>query len=211
MKTIDTQIPRARAALAEARQSAQEARRRFSRQANDELRAVEVEIARIRELLVKATDQVRRTQIVSPIDGVVKNLRYHTIGGVVRPGEPIMEIVPSSGKLVVEARLNPIDRGYVEKDQPVVVKISSYDFVRYGGLDGHVSHIAGDADSTTEGLPYFRVIVETDKSYLGDSEGVLLIIPGMLASVDIHTGRKSVLEYLLKPVLKLKHEAFRER
>jgi adhesin transport system membrane fusion protein len=211
IKTLNAQMPRARAALAEMRESAREAELKFSREANDELRIVEVELARTRELLARADEQESRTLIISPIDGVVKNLRYHTIGGVVKPGEAIMEIVPMREKLIVEARLNPIDRGYVEEGQPVVVKVSSYDFVRYGGLDGRVKHIAGDANSDADGVPYFRVVVETDKSYLGVSEGALPIIAGMQATVDIHTGDKSVLEYLVKPVLKLKHEAFRER
>lgn len=211
IKTLQTQMPRARAALAEGREREREASLKFSREANDELRIVEVELARTRELLARANEQEGRTLIVSPIDGVIKNLRYHTIGGVVRPGEPIMEIVPMREKLIVEARLNPIDRGYVSEGQPVVVKVSSYDFVRYGGLDGHVKHIAGDADQDANGNPYFRVVIETDKAELGESKGSLPIIAGMQATVDIHTGSKSVLEYLLKPVLKLKHEAFRER
>ena len=161
--------------------------------------------------MVAATAQAKRTRITSPIDGIVKNLRYHTIGGVVRPGEPIMEIVPTHERLVVEAKLNPIDRGHVVEGQRVVVKVKSYDFVRYGGLEGKVTHIATDANSDPDGQPYFRLLAETDRAYLGEEVGSLRIIAGMRASVDIHTGSKSVIKYLLKPVLKLKHEAFRER
>jgi adhesin transport system membrane fusion protein len=208
---IESQISRAQAALKESRQRAEEAVRKFRREAHDQLSAIEVEIVRLGELLGEATRQAGRTQIASPIDGVVKNLRYHTIGGVVRPGEPIMEIVPMREKLVVEARLNPLDRGYVDEGQSVVVKVSSYDFVRYGGLDGHVTHIAADANSDQNGVPYYRVVIETDKAYLGGAEGLLPIMPGMQATVDIHIGEKSVLEYLVRPVLKLKDEAFRER
>ena len=161
--------------------------------------------------MVAATAQAKRTRITSPIDGIVKNLRYHTIGGVVRPGVPIMEIVPTHERLVVEAKLNPIDRGHIVEGQRVVVKVTSYDFVRYGGLEGKVTHIATDANSDPDGQPYFRLLAETDRAYLGEEVGSLPIIAGMRASVDIHTGSKSVIEYLLKPVLKLKHEAFRER
>ena len=113
--------------------------------------------------------------------------------------------------LVVSAKLNPTDRGYVTEGQPAVVKVSTYDFVRYGGLDGHVVLVAPDSSADSEGRPFYRVIVETDRTYLGDAEGKLPILPGMQATVDIHTGDKSVLEYLIKPVLKLRHEAFRER
>ncbi len=211
LEALDASIPRSRAALAEAREREREIDRKFKRQASDEIREVEGEIARIGELMIKATEQADRTLITSPIDGIVKNLRYHTIGGVVRPGEPIMEIVPTHEKLVIVARLNPIDRGYVEEGQRVVVKVTSYDFVRYGGLEGVVAHIAADANSDANGRPYFRVIAETEKAYLGEEEGSLPIVPGMQASIDIHTGSKTVIEYLLRPVLKLRHESFRER
>ncbi|NQV43633.1 MAG: HlyD family efflux transporter periplasmic adaptor subunit, partial [Rhodospirillales bacterium] len=131
--------------------------------------------------------------------------------GVVRAGEPIMQIAPTGEQLVVEAHLNPTDRGYVEVGQRAMVKISTYDFARYGGLEGVVLQLAPDSSTDENGEPYFMVVVQTDRSYLGAQEGDLPITPGMQASVDIRTGTRSVLEYLIKPVLKLKHEAFRER
>ena len=211
IETVDAAIPRARSALTEARERERELTLKFRREAAEEIAKVEVTIERTGEVLNTATDQAARTEIQSPIDGVVKNMRYHTIGGVVQGGEPIMEIVPLREDLVIEARLNPVDRGYVEVGQAAVVKISSYDFVRYGGLDGTVATIAPDATLDDSGEPYFHVVVRTDKSYLGGEAGELPITPGMQATVDIHTGEKTVLEYLIKPVLKLRHEAFRER
>ncbi len=211
MQSLKPAIPRAEAAVAEAKEKLQEANVRFHRQAQEELSAVEQSIARLEEVLGQATEQRKRAEIRSPIDGVVKNMRYNTIGGVVSPGEPIMEIVPTGDTLVVEAKLSPTDRGYVEEGQRAVVKVTAYDFVRYGGLDGTVALVAADASSTEKGVPFFRVIVETDKPHLGEEAGALPISPGMQASVDIHTGKKSVMEYLIKPVLKLRHEAFRER
>lgn len=204
-------IARAEAAVAEARQRIREEEIRFRREAQEELVRTEQSIARTRELLVQATEQKIRTDIRSPIDGIVKNLRYHTLGGVVKPGEPIMEIVPTGQKLIVEARLNPTDRGYVRVGQPTTVKISTYDYARYGGLEGTVTMVAPDTSTDDEGAPYFRVLVETDKTYLGRRQGELPIIPGMEATVDIHTGTRTFLEYLIRPVLKLRHEAFRER
>ncbi len=204
-------IPKVLAARAEATQRIKEARSIFRRRALEELAGVEAQINQTKELLSEASAQAARTQIKSPIEGIVKKLNYHTIGGVVRPGAPIMEIVPSDDRLVVEARLNPNDRGYVQEGQSAIVKISTYDFIRYGGLTGRVKHIAPGSDATTGGKPYFRVVVETEKSYLGDRAGLLDILPGMEATVDIHTGQRSVLEYFLRPVLKLKSEAFRER
>lgn len=209
--TIEPAIPRRHAALAEARARLEEARLKNQREAYDELGQVDLIIARTRELLAKADEQQGRTQITSPIAGVVKNLRHHTIGGVVRAGEPIMEIVPIEGKLVIEAKLSPIDRGYVRVGHRALVKISSYEFIRYGGLEGKVTHVAADSSTSSDGQPYFRIVVETDKAYLGDKNDRLPITPGMQAMVNVHTGTRSVMNYLLRPVLKLRHEAFRER
>jgi adhesin transport system membrane fusion protein len=211
LKTLGAGIPRAQAAHAETRERLNEERIKFRRIALEELGRIEVAIAQTRETLARATDKVLRTEIRSPIDGIVKNLRYHTIGGVVRPSEPIMEIVPTLDSLVVEAKLNPTDVGYVRVGQPAVVKISTYDFVRYGGLDAEVIHLSADSDTDANGQTYFRVVAQTEKAYLGERPGDLPIAPGMEAQLDIHTGRKSVFTYLLKPILKLKSEAFRER
>ncbi len=210
-EVVSSSVPRARAAVSEARERIVEARLGFRREAREQLAQAEQNIARLSELLNEATEQRGRAEIKSPIDGIVKNLRFHTIGGVVRPGEAIMEIVPSGENLVVEAKLNPTDRGYVEAGQKAVVKISTYDFARYGGLEGKVIQVAPDSSADENGTPYFRVVVKTDKTYLGNAAGELPITPGMQATVDIHTGEKTVIDYLLKPVLKLRHEAFRER
>lgn len=211
LAALEQKIPRAAAAIEELRETERETRLKFVREAKEELGRVQVAMAQVREVLAQADDQERRTVILSPIEGVVKNLRYNTIGGVVGAAEPIMEIVPSHDRLIVEARLNPVDRGYVRVGQRAVVKVSTYDFFRYGGLEGQVARIAADSDTDQQGLPYYEVVVETERSELGDEANPLPIQPGMQATVDIHTGDKSVLEYLVRPVLKLRHEAFRER
>lgn len=205
------QIATANAARAEAEARLREQGEKFATQVRDELGTVEVDLRRANELMAEATEQKGRTEIRSPIDGTVKNLRYNTIGGVVRPGEPIMEIVPQRDRLVIEARLDPADRGYVRAGQPAVVKLSTYDFVRYGGLDGRVVRIAPDTDNSTTGRTFFRVVVETERTWLGPETGALPISPGMEATVDIRTGRRTVIDYLLRPILKLRSEAFRER
>lgn len=208
--TLRSSLPRAEAALAEARERIREETLSYSRSAQQELPDVEVNIARHRELLSRATDQQVRTLVLSPIHGIVKNMRTNTIGGVIKPGEAMMEIVPLEDRLQIEARLNPADRGYVVVGQKAVVKISAYDFTRYGGLDGIVVMVAPDTTTMPEQQPFYRVVVQTDKSYLGEADGIYPITPGMQAVVDIHTGTRSVMDYLIKPVLKLKHEAFRE-
>jgi len=211
MRSLAPSIPKAKAAVEESRQRLEEGRIRFRREAQDELGKTGQSIARIQELLTKATEQGLRADIKSPIDGVVKNLKYNTIGGVVRAGEPIMEIVPTGANLVIEAKLNPTERGFIHAGMKAVVKVSSYDFARYGGLDGEVTRVGADSSTDEEGNPYFRVVVQTDKNFLGEAEGDLPITPGMQATVDIHTGTKSVMDYLIRPILKMKHEAFRER
>jgi adhesin transport system membrane fusion protein len=204
-------LPRVEAALIEAEQRVAEATLRFRREARDLLSETEISLARTREILRQATDQELRTEIRSPIDGVVKNVRYSTLGGVVKGGEPIMDLVPTGDTLIIEARLNAVDRGYVRVGQDATVKVSTYDFARYGGLEGKVTLVAPDSTQPENAPPYFRVLVETEKDYLGDQPGDFAITPGMQATVDIHTGTRSVLDYLIRPVLKLKHEAFRER
>ncbi len=204
-------LPRAKAALEEAQNRIEETRLAFQRQASEALSAAQLSLARTAELLSTADDQQLRTTIRSPIDGIVKNLRFVTIGGVVKPGDPIMEIVPINQKLLIDARLNPADRGYVRPGQPALVKISTYDYARYGGLTGKVISVAPDTSSNGSSPPYFQVMIETDQTWLGDNPGEYPITTGMLATVDIHTGTRSVLDYLIRPVLKLKHEAFRER
>lgn len=211
LKGLEQTIPKTQAAVEEAKQRLEEGETRFRREAREELGKTEQAIARERELLAKATEQGIRANIKSPIDGVVKNMRYNTIGGVVKPGEPILEIVPTGERLVVEAKLNPTERGFITEGQRAVVKVSSYDFSRYGGLDGEVIRVGADASTDENGAPFFRVVVSTEKNYLGKREGDLPITPGMQATVDIHTGKKSVMDYLIKPVLKMKDEAFRER
>lgn len=203
--------PRARAALGEAQERVKELSFKFSREAQEFLGEAELNIARTKELLTTADDQETRSTIKSPITGIVKNSRYHTIGGVVRPGEAIMDIVPSEDDLVVEAKLNPVDRGFVRAGQKATVKIDTFDYARYGGIEGEVVSVAPDSTVPENAMPYFKVVVRTEKPYLGDESEGLAITPGMGATVDIHTGTKSVMSYLVKPVLKLKAEAFRER
>lgn len=211
VSVLEQSIPRARAALSEIR--AQRAREieSYGRRALEELVPVEARIAELRETLETATDQQLRAEIRSPIDGTVKNMKTNTVGGVIRPGEPIAEIVPASDDLEVRARLNPRDRGFVAEGQRAVVKITTYDFARYGGLEGHVERVSASTNTDQQGGAYYEVVVRTERNYLGEREGDFPITPGMEASVDIHTGTRTVLDYLVKPVLKLQHEAFRER
>jgi len=210
-KGIAPTLAKIRSTVQEAKGRVREAQQRYRRESEEELVKTEQAIGRITELLSEASAQGARAEVRSPITGVVKNMRYHTIGGVVKPGEAIMEIVPTGEKLVIEAKLKTTDRAYVTQDQNVTVKLATYDFIRYGGLNGKVLMVAPDSSTDEKGNPFFRMVVQTDKTYLGEREGELPIMPGMEATVDVHTGTKSVIDFLIKPVLKLKQEAFRER
>lgn len=210
-QTLKPSLSRAKSAVSEAENRVNEERNRFRSSAREELVQAEQAIGRINELLTSADEQGMRAMIRSPIDGVVQNMKYNTIGGVIRPGEPIMEIVPTGASLVIDAKLKPADRAFVTVDQRVMVKLSTYDYAVFGGLEGKVTMVAPDTIIDEKGEPYFRIFVKTDKTYIGDNPELYKITPGMQATVDIHTGEKSVMEYLIKPVLKLKSEAFRER
>ena len=203
------QIPGARAALEESLARRREEEGKFRRRAADELSEVEQKLGSLRQELGRATDQADRAVVRSPIDGIVKNVRYTSPGNVVKAGEPIMEIVPLKEELVMEVSLDPRYRGYVERNQDAFVKISAFDYVRYGGLDGKVTSVAADTDVGKDDVHFYRVMVSTQKAYLADDPN-LRITPGMQAEVDIHIERRSVFWLMLKPVLKLKHEAFRQ-
>jgi len=208
---LKTSLQKAKEAHTEAKQRAKALTLDFNREVSEELGLVEIALAQAREQLKTASELVKQTALLSPIDGVVKNLRQHTIGGVVQPGEAIMEVVPVRDTLVIETKLSPIDVGYVGVGQKAEVKIQTYDFLRYGSLDGVVKNVAADASTDFRGEPYFRVEIETDRNYLGKDVGSLPITPGMQAEINIKTGKRSVFNYLLSPVLKTWHAAFRER
>ncbi len=205
-KTILT----AQESLQEIEARATELKAIFQRTAREQRHEVQQKIIQTQEQLKRATEQKSRTIIRSPISGEVKNMRHHTIGGVAEAAEPLMEIVPLEEELVIEARLSPINRGYVTENKPARIKISAYDFIRYGTLQGQVKTIAADTEVDHNGETYYLVTVRTDRHYLGDKSLPYPIKPGMEATVDIHAGTQTVLEYLIRPVLKLRHDAFRE-
>jgi adhesin transport system membrane fusion protein len=204
-------IPRLEAALREATERIASARSKVRSDAQRELSVLRGELAGLREIVLAGEDRVRRTEIRSPVRGTVKILHVNTVGGVVQPGANLVEIVPLEDTLLVEANIRPSDIAFVRPGQDARVKITAYDYSIYGSLDGRVEHISADAISNDRGESFFIIRVRTDKNYLGTAEHPLEIIPGMTAEVDILTGRKTVLDYLLKPILKARESALRER
>ncbi|MCY1495544.1 Hemolysin secretion protein D, chromosomal [compost metagenome] len=149
--------------------------------------------------------------MVSPVHGVIKQLKVNTIGGVVQPGSDLAEVVPLEDSLLIEARIRPQDVAFLHPGQKAMVKFTAYDYTIYGGLKANLELISADTIQDEEGKSFYLIQVRTEKSHLGNDDHPLLIIPGMVATVDIITGQKSVLDYLLKPVLKARQEAMRER
>ncbi|MEM7299657.1 MAG: HlyD family type I secretion periplasmic adaptor subunit [Pseudomonadota bacterium] len=193
----------------ETRRTSAEAK--FRADARAELAKATAQISVINEALSGSQDKVQRTAIRSPVRGIVNTLLVNTVGGVLKGGDPIMEIVPLDDRLQVEARVQPKDVAFIRAGQKASVKLTAYDYTIYGALDGVVDQVSPNTIKEPEGEPYFRVIISTEKTDGLKSGKDLEIIPGMIASVDILTGQKSVLQYLLQPVQKLRSEALRER
>lgn len=212
LASTEQAIPRVEASIREAERLSDEQKLSFRQNAQTELNAKLAEHAVVLESLKAATDRVDRTDIRSSVAGIVNKLHTNTIGGVVRAGEPLVEITPVEDTLSVEVRVPPKDIAFVHPNQKALVKITAYDFTIYGGLDGQVEIISSDSikdEETKES--YYLVTVRTKETILRKGKESLPIIPGMVAQVDIITGKKSVLDYILKPIVKAKREALRER
>lgn len=203
------QIPRIQAAIAEAQRKIQEVELQMRNQARSELSDVSAKLGALSEGSVGLADRVKQAEIRSPMRGTVKQLFINTIGGVVQPGKEIIEIVPSDEALLLEARVSPRDIAFLRPGQRALVKFTAYDFSIYGGLDGTVQHISADTVVDDKGNAFYEVRVRTNASTIGPKK--LPIIPGMVAEVDILTGKKSILAYLLKPVLRARAAALTER
>ena len=158
-----------------------------------------------------STDQVLRTIVKSPSNGIVQKLHINTIGGAIKPAQDLIEIVPTDYNLIVEVKILPKDIAFIYHGQKAIVKFSAYDFSIYGGLDGHVINISPDTITEKDDKTYYLVRIETEKNYIGEKDKSMKIIPGMVADVDIITGKKTILDYILKPILKTKQYTFTER
>jgi membrane fusion protein, adhesin transport system len=202
------QIARAEAAIGEVQRKALETELTFRNDARRELAETTAKLNALNEGAVALADKVDKAQVKSPVRGRVQRLLANTVGGVVQPGKDIVEIVPLDDSLVLEARIAPKDIAFIHPGQAANVKLTAYDFSIYGGLDAKVENISPDSVVDERGNAYYLVRVRTAK--IGFSEK-MPIIPGMTAEVDVLTGRKSVLSYLLKPVLKVQHRAMSER
>ncbi|NJD25116.1 MAG: HlyD family type I secretion periplasmic adaptor subunit [Betaproteobacteria bacterium] len=203
------QITRVQAAIGEAQRKIEEVELTIRNEAGKELSETIAKLNSLSEGSVALSDRVKQSSIRSPVKGTVKRLLVNTVGGVVQPGKDMIEIVPLEDALLLEARIQPGDIAFLRPGQPAIVKFTAYDFAIYGGLDGTLEHIGADTVTDDKGNAFYTVRVRTNKPGFGDAN--LPIIPGMVAEVDIVTGKKSVLAYLMKPVLRAKSVALTER
>ncbi len=211
LSSAENAIPRIEAAISEANNNIEEAEGEFQNEAKKELNEVTAEAMRIKESSEALGDQIDRTLVRSPINGVIQKFYIHTVGGVIKPGEDLVEIVPTDDALWLEVKIKPSDIAFVYPGQKTVVKFSAYDFAIYGSLDGEVVHISADTVKDEKENSFYTIHIKTAKNHLGSDKKPLKIIPGMTVNVDIMTGKKSVMDYILKPILRAKQYTFTER
>ncbi|WP_142848523.1 HlyD family type I secretion periplasmic adaptor subunit [Telmatospirillum sp. J64-1] len=211
LETVRLNVPGARAAVEEAEERINERLEAFRAQALTELNERKLELASVEAELIASRDRMTRREVRAPMDGIVKRLDINTVGGVIQPGSELMEIVPLDDTLLIEARVRPSDIAFLHPGQRAVVKITAYDFTIYGGLDGRLEHISADTIVNEEGESFYLIRVRTDATHFQGREGELPIIPGMTAQVDLLTGEKTVLDYVMKPVLRARESALTER
>lgn len=204
-------IPRIRSSIDEVQQKINEANTRFQSEAARELSEVRAEMERTEESVSALADRVTRTNVRSPMKGTIKRLMINTIGGVIQPGMDLVEIVPLEDNLLIEAQIRPADIAFLRPGQEAIIKFTAYDFSIYGGLQAKLERISADTITNEEDESFYLIYLRTEQNYIKSSLGELGIIPGMTVTVDILTGEKTVLDYLLKPILKAKNEALRER
>lgn len=211
IKTLRTSLPRLEGATLEAKQRIDEMVLTTKAEVSDELNRSRAEMKSLSERVAAGVDTVQRTDIRSPVRGTIKELKRNTVGGVIRPGEDIVEIVPLDDTLLVEAQIRPSDRAFLRSGQKATIKVTAYDFSIYGGLEGKLERISASTIKDEEGESFYRVYLRTEDNKIISKGKELEIIPGMTANVEILTGKKTVMDYLLKPILKARDSALREK
>jgi len=212
MQAIKLSIPRLISVIEEQKNNIKEVNLKFKNTAKELYNETKAEMERLKRTNIAREDKVKRTYVRSPVDGTINQLLVNTVGGVVRPGMDIVEIVPSQDNLLVEAKIRPADIAFLYPGQKAIVKFSAYDFAIYGSLKGELTHISADTIvDEIDKQSYYLVRIKTDKNYLGSEKKKLKLIVGMTADVDIITGKKTVLDYILKPILRARENTLSER
>ncbi|RJX69747.1 HlyD family type I secretion periplasmic adaptor subunit [Vibrio sinensis] len=209
LTSSELKVPMLKSSIRESMLSRIDVAQKFLSEQQEKLNAAQDKLSSLTESTVGLEDRVNRTVVISPVTGTVKTLNVNTVGGVIQPGMDIVEIVPSEDTLLVEAKIAPQDIAFLRPDLPTIVKFSAYNFTKYGGMDGVLEHISADTTTDEEGNSFYLVRVRTKQTSLHQDKS-LPIIPGMTATVDIITGKRTVMEYLLKPILSAQTNALKE-
>jgi membrane fusion protein, adhesin transport system len=211
LKSAELALPRIEAALAEARDRRAEKGQSYRAESLAKLSQAESEFAGLTQAMRNNEDRIRRTEMTSPVNGIVKSLHVTTIGQVIQPGSSAVEIVPVDETLLVEAQVRPQDIAFLRPGLDAMVKLSAYDYTIYGGLPAKLEHIGADSVTSEKGETYYVIRVRTNANMLNFGGRELPIIPGMVADVELKTGQKTILQYLTKPLTRMQQQAFRER
>lgn len=212
LQAIKLLRPKSKASLNEAVLQRRETALKYRTDTRAELNKMQTELSRMNEAQVGVQDKVEKALMTSPVVGTIKTIHINTLGGVITPGQPLMEIVPTQDKLLIEAKIKPQDIAFLHPGLPAIVKITAYDFAKYGGLSGTVEHISADTTQDDKGNSFYVIRVRTESSSIIKKDKTKLpIIPGMMTTVDVITGKRTVLEYILNPVLRAKQSALREQ
>jgi membrane fusion protein, adhesin transport system len=211
ISSVRHQIPQAQSKYEESMMAIREMNLNYSNKSKAEFNEVLAQVDESSSTSLALKDRLDRTAVRSPVNGTVNRLLVNTVGGVVQPGMDMIEIVPQEGSLLVEAKIKPSDIAFLRPGQKANIKFSAYDYTIYGSLKATLEHISADSITDDKGNSFYLVRLRTKKSYLGTAARPLPIMPGMIATVDILTGKKTILSYILKPVLKAKYSALRER
>jgi adhesin transport system membrane fusion protein len=211
LETARLKLPSAASMIQEAEEKIIERQQQFKSQAQEELTLVRAELSRLTFSNIALQDRVARTEVRSPVEGVVNRILVTTRGAVIQPGMDLIEIVPTNDTLLVNAKVRPVDIAFIRPGQKAMVKLTAYDYAIYGGLEATLEQIGADTIVDETGEHYFQIRVRTEKNHLGTEIAPLPIMTGMVASVDIITGEKTVMDYLLKPIKRATANALRER
>jgi membrane fusion protein, adhesin transport system len=211
----EVDVLRLRRQISDLEAQATNKRNRYFQDAQAELAKAEEDFAGIEQVVTQRKDQLDRIELTAPVRGIVKNVRVTTVGGVVRPGDEVMQIVPTQDNLLIEAKLRPADVAFLKPGLPATIKLDAYDYTIYGTLKGHLTYISADTfseENRATDQTYYRAHIQTTDRRLSTREGEKIeIIPGMTATVEVTTGSNTVLRYLIKPITKAANEALRER
>jgi adhesin transport system membrane fusion protein len=208
LNDIQASLPRLQAAVSELSARQEEAQARFRAEARTELTQVGAELSKLSLAVDGDTDRLDRTEVRAPTSGYINRMNFNTMGGVVKPGEVLLEITPNQGPVAVEARVRPNDRASLRPGLTTRVMIGAYDYAVYGALSGRLVEVSADTLPDESGQRYYRVLIQTDTP--SQRMAALAILPGMTARADVVLGQRSVMSYLLSPLLRFKQQAFTE-